>query len=208
MTWAMTWAMIRKLLCTGVVAFAAAGCTSVSSNYSGEVAATRPERINVCHGFNCYFKTRYAVSAADRARFQAIMAQGRASPAAERSAISRAVMLFEERASAAIGVRDRAKSGFSESGQKGQMDCIDESTNTRSLLLYLAAHGWLQHHDVLSNVSRGVFLDGRYPHSTAVVREKASGRRWAIDSWYEPAGGAPDIMPLEEWLRRGVMGER
>ena len=49
---------------------------------------------------------------------------------------------------------------------------------------------------------RGFFLDGRYPHATAVIGD-ASGVKWAVDSWYEPAGGAPDIMPLREWRSRG-----
>ncbi len=136
------------------------------------------------------------------------MAEAGSSPAAERQAISRAITFFEQRAAQTIGVADEAKSSLRNSGRKGQMDCIDESTNSRSLLLFLHRNGWLSHHDVLANVSRGAFIDGRYPHSTAVLRERASGRKWAVDSWYEPAGGAPDILPLEEWRRRGVWGER
>ena len=50
-------------------------------------------------------------------------------------------------------------------------------------------------------------VDGRYPHSTAVLSEKG-GTRWAVDSWYEPMGGKPDVMPLDQWKSRGVMGER
>jgi hypothetical protein len=117
------------------------------------------------------------------------------------------VAYFETRAGQAIGVRDTAKSTLAQSGRMGQMDCIDESTNTRTLLLYLQGRGFLRHHNVESNVSRGFFADGRYPHSTAVVSEKG-GPRWAIDSWYEPMGGKPDIMPLDQWKTRGVMGER
>lgn len=199
--------MIRMSLSIGLLAVAA-GCTSVSSNYSGEITRKRTDRIYVCHGFDCYYKTRYDVSGADHARYKTIMEQGRGSPAAERQAISQAIMFFEDRASDAIGIRDKAKSDFGKSGEKGQMDCIDESTNSRSLLLFLQENGWLTHHRVLMNVSRGLFLDGRYPHSTAVIQEKETGQRWAVDSWYEDAGGSPDIMKLEEWLKRGVMGER
>lgn len=191
-----------------VVLTAIAGCTSVSSNYGGDRKSAGQDRIRVCHGFDCYFQNTVTVSPADRARFASIMAAGAGSPEAERDAISRAIMLFEDMATATIGIADGARSSFRQSGRKGQMDCIDESTNSRSLLLFLNANGWLQHHEVLRNVSRGAFIDARYPHSTAVVREKASGRKWAVDSWYEAAGDAPDIVPLEKWRQRGVWGER
>ncbi|CAG0972494.1 MAG: hypothetical protein F9K19_17235 [Rhizobiaceae bacterium] len=165
----------------------------------------RTERIYVCSGFNCHFKTRLDFGASDARRFAEIMTGGRGSPQAERSAISSAVQYYEKRAGAAIGVIDDAKSDFGASGELGQMDCIDESTNTRSLLLYLERRGLLQHHSVLANVSRGLFIDGRYPHSTAVLLDR-SGKEWAVDSWYAPMGAAPDILPMAQWLKRGVMG--
>ncbi len=185
-----------------------AGCTSISSNYSGEITEAKPTRIYVCHGFNCSYKTRYAVTPKDLNRFAEIMAGGSASAEAERQAIAAADMYYEERAALAIGIRDKAKSNIKQSRVKGQMDCIDESTNTRSLLLFLAENNWLKHHKVEWNVSRGVFIDGRYPHSTAVITENVSGKKWAVDSWFEATGGAPDIVPLSYWKSRGVMGER
>jgi hypothetical protein len=82
------------------------------------------------------------------------------------------------------------------------MDCIDESTNTRSLLRYLEQQKLLTHHTVASNASRGVLIDGRYFHSTAVLRDSA-GVKWAVDSWPAPMGGAPDVLPLDVWSRLG-----
>ena len=185
-----------------------AGCTSVSSNYSGVVKETTAARLSVCHGFDCRNRTVLALTADDSKRFAAIMAGGRASAKAERAAIGSAVRYFETRAGQAIGVADQPKSSLGQSGGVGQMDCIDESTNTRTLMLHLQARGLLKHHKVQRNVSRGMFVDGRYPHSTAVLSENGSGATWAVDSWYEPMGGAPDIMPLSAWQARGVMGER
>ena len=201
--------MIRSSVTLLVLAASAlaGGCTSISSNYVGDITKVDASRIHVCHGYNCIYKTRLSLGPADAERFGQIMRQGAATPEAERAAISRAVQHFETRAFQAIGIRDRAKSTLLDSGEKGQMDCIDESTNTRSLLLYLAHLGLLKHHQVGANVSRGFLLDGRYFHSTAVIRDSA-GKRWAVDSWYEPMGGPPDIMPLEEWMSRGVAGAR
>lgn len=185
----------------------AAGCVSSSSNYSAVEKETTVSKLAVCHGFDCRSRTSLSLTGADAGRFSAIMARGKGSAAAERRAIASAVGYFETRAGQAIGVRDGAKSDITQSGRIGQMDCIDESTNTRTLMLYLQGRGLLRHHRVESNVSRGFFADGRYPHSTAVLAEKG-GQRWAIDSWYEPMGGKPDIMPLDRWKSRGVMGER
>ena len=132
------------------------------------------------------------------------MAAGAASPAAERAAISKADQYFEERAYTATGVRDRPEAEVA-GAARGQMDCVDESTNTNSLLVYLAERGLLRHHKVEKRVTRGFLLDGRYPHWTAVISDPA-GVKWVVDSWYAPMGGAPDIIPLSEWKPRGFLG--
>ncbi len=132
------------------------------------------------------------------------MASGAESPAAERQAIGRSVSYFENRTRQVTGVTDQRKSKLGAAHVKGQMDCIDKSTNTRTLLKYLESHGLLRYHDVMMNASRGFFVDGRYPHSTAVIRD-ASGTKWVVDSWYAPMGGAPDILPLSDWLPRGFL---
>jgi len=39
-------------------------------------------------------------------------------------------------------------------------------------------------------------------HTTAVIREKASGKRWSVDGWTRNNGEVPDIFPIEEWARK------
>jgi hypothetical protein len=162
------------------------------------------ERLDICHGYGCTFRSKLELTASDDGRFASIMAAGRTSPSAERAAISSAVRYFENRARQTTGVVDQRKSEFGAARVRGQMDCIDESTNTRTLLKHLEKRGLLKHHDVAMNASRGFLVDGRYPHSTAVIRD-ASGVKWAVDSWYAPMGGAPDILPLGDWLPRGFL---
>lgn len=172
-----------------------------ASPVAAAVAATAPKLITICHGYGCVFRSRLTLTAADGARFRSIMNSGAGSPKAERAAISRAVRYFEERAFSATGFRDRPRATVGKA-ERGQMDCVDESTNTRALLLYLAERGLLKFHKVGRNASRGYFLDGRYPHFTAVVSDP-SGTKWVVDSWYAPMGGAPDIFPYEQWKVRG-----
>jgi hypothetical protein len=189
-----------------VVAAAAGGCTSVSSNYNDDIANVSTGRLTVCHGFDCRNQTALSFSADEERHLRALFAAN-ANAAAERDAIRKAVQVFENAATARLGVADKPKSDLSQTGQHGQMDCIDESTNTHTFLRYLASNGLLKHHTVQANVTRGVIFDGRYFHATAVVRDEG-GQRWAVDSWYEPAGGPPDVMRLEKWLGRGQMGRR
>ncbi len=199
--------MGTNMLAGAIVAMlAVAGCSSAPSG-SGikTIGNAAPKRLFVCHGYGCTYRTRLDLGASDGAKFKAILAAGKASPNAERAAISRAVQYFENRTYQVIGIRDLPKGAIGASRIKGQMDCIDESTNTNALLLYLANRGLLKHHTVAKKQSRGFFFDGRYPHWTAAIRD-SKGELWVVDSWYAPMGGAPDIMPLSAWKPRGVMG--
>ena len=165
------------------------------------VAATTPKVITICHGYGCNFRSKLPLGASDGARFRSIMSAGAGSPKAERAALSRAVSYFDRRANQATGYKDRPRTEVGKP-ERGQMDCVDESTNTHALLLYLAERGLLKFHKVGRKVSRGFFLDGRYPHWTAVIIDP-SGVKWVVDPWYATVGGAPDIFPYEQWKVRG-----
>ena len=81
------------------------------------------------------------------------------------------------------------------------MDCLDEATNTTSLLVLLAEHGYLKHHDVREPSARGFFFDGRYPHATAVLAEHGTGEKWAIELRPRANAEPPVIQLLSEWKR-------
>jgi hypothetical protein len=185
--------------CTGAVF--ALGVASGLSPVDAAVAVSSPKLISICHGYGCSFRTKLILGAADGARFRSIMSAGAGSPKAERAALSRAVSYFDRRANQATGYKDRPRTEVGKP-ERGQMDCVDESTNTRALLLYLAERGLLKFHKVGRNVSRGFFVDGRYPHFTAVIVDP-SGVKWVVDPWYATVGGAPDIFPYEQWKVRG-----
>lgn len=184
-------------------------CLTTATILAGSAAgpALAADRMTICHGYSCYYETRLDVSGQDLARLASIMRSGASSAEAERRAISRAVQYFERRSSDLLKVRDRPKGALGHGRELGQMDCVDESTNTTRLLRFMAQRGLLRHHTVARRVSRGYLLDNRFPHFTAVIVDD-TGKKWAVDSWYEPGGGAPDIMPLERWRVRGVAGQR
>jgi hypothetical protein len=159
-------------------------------------------RIVACHGYGCSRRAVVDMEPAWVERLSAIMRSGKASPAAERQALGEAVRTFASLVAARIGGRpDVPRSPPGLAGEQGQMDCLDVTANTTSLLLLLEAHHFLVHHSVRGPQSRGLFLDGRYPHFTAVVTETDTGTNWAIDPWTRAVGQRPDILPLAQWQR-------
>ncbi|WP_310620383.1 hypothetical protein [Flexibacterium corallicola] len=136
------------------------------------------------------------------AQLRTIFAKGGETPELERQAISNAVSWQEKRVGKLIGSSDDLGGlDIYNAGVPGQMDCIDEAANTTSLLVFLQSKSLLRHHIVERPQTRGYFFDGKYPHATAVVREKMSGQKYVIDSWRLPNGNPPDIMLLTVWSK-------
>jgi len=116
-------------------------------------------------------------------------------PAAERRAVAAAGAWFDRRIGPLAGtVNHVARAGLKYMYNVRQFDCIDSSRNTTSLLLVLDQLNMLRHHDVDVRESRGYMFDGRPPHATVVLVEKAS-----IDSWIVGYGQPLEVMPLERW---------
>jgi hypothetical protein len=159
--------------------------------------------VTICHGFGCKFRTEIALTAADRASLTKLLAAGTASPAAERKAVAAAGAWFDKRVAPAAGTVNHVRhANASYMYDRGQYDCIDSSRNTTSLLLVLEQLKLLRHHAVDEPVSRGFFLDGRPPHTTAVLVDIKNGEKWSVDSWTRGYGEAPEIMELTVWKDR------
>nr|WP_319512773.1 hypothetical protein [uncultured Cohaesibacter sp.] len=196
-----------KLLTTVPLLIALAGCNAqTSSSTDGWISAMNnraPTKttIYICHAFGCTLKYGYHLTKGDIAKLKKILYTGRRSPEAERKAIGNAVAWFEKRVGPYVG-SDKDKGGLDmrNAGVPGQMDCIDEASNTTSLITFAQQHGFLKYHKVQSPVARGFFLDGRYPHATAVVLDIKNDKRYAIDSWIYDNGVFPKIKPLKDWM--------
>ena len=182
------------------------GCASQQFSSHGdwyEERGARPpvgNKIYICHAFSCALTTPVRLSDEELAKIRAPFGGEIESAAAERDAVSSSVQIFEQIIGLRVGTSgDRGGLDFG-GGDPGQMDCIDEATNTTSLLMMLAASGDLKYHSVTRPVARGFLLDGRYPHATAVLREKSGKRSWAIDSWRTANAKPPVIQDLSVWI--------
>lgn len=157
-------------------------------------------RIVACHGYGCSRRTVLDVEAEWLNRAGSILKAARQSPEAERRALGDVVKLYTAQLADRFGGKpDVPRSPPQMSGEQGQMDCVDETANTTSLLLVLQEYGLLAHHEVERPQSRGLFIDGRYPHVTAIIAEKKTGAEWAVDPWAKAPGQKPEILPLSQW---------
>lgn len=161
-------------------------------------APPRGNTITVCHAHGCQKQETFTFSAADIADLAVLMDYVRASntPNAERKAIGYAVAWMERRVGPATGTaNDRASLGFFNAS--GQLDCVDEATNATSYLLVLQNNGLLRHHRVIRPFSKASFF--RWPHFAAMIKERRTGRVYAVDSGVGPNGTNPSIQLASKW---------
>jgi hypothetical protein len=183
-----------------------AGCVSGREGaptdffYNFELTSPRGNLVTVCSGYGCRFETQVTINDQDLDQLRAIFARVEDTEVGEREAVQSAIAYLETRVGTEVGTSaDRAKIEAGAVGDKTQQDCIDESTNTTSYLIVMEANGLLKYHKVRRPEIRGYWLDGRWPHWTAVLQVHEGGNEWAIDSWWRDNGAEPVVIPLEDW---------
>jgi len=157
--------------------------------------------MTVCYSFGCRRREILDFSAADRSALIRIMAAGKASAAAERAAVQKAVIWFDRRVGPVIGTDKRvAKADFRALDDKHNYDCWDTTRNTTSLLLVMQDWGLFKYHVVGDPHYRGNVLVLQTPHNTAVLVERATKVEWVVDMWPRGYAEAPDVMTVEKWV--------
>ncbi len=180
-----------------------ASAITIDEAYSSvSLSPPTPRLVVVCHDFGCAQRTPVGLSAGDLATLSSLLAPGRASAEAERRAVAAAEAWFDRRVGPAAGTTHRIARANGIGASVGQMDCIDTSRNSTSLLLILDQLHLLHHHKVEGPEARGFLLDGRGPHATAVLTDIHTGKQWAVDSWTHKYGEKPDVIPLEVWKQQ------
>jgi hypothetical protein len=165
--------------------------------------------VEVCRAYTCAQKSTFYFSKKDIAELGAIMRKVKRSdtPAEERRGIAYAIARIEVKVGAKLGIKDRAGMEYGGSGDPTQQDCVDEATNTTSYLLVLQESGLIKFHTVEIPFSKGDLLKATlqgdpvkyWPHWTAVIKEKKTGQKWAVDSWIYVQGENPAVVKVEDW---------
>lgn len=201
---------------SGALVIWMASCTAV--------AAETATRLQICYGLGCAQKAWVDLHDSEVEALRRLMT-GAPDAAAERERIARAVALLEQMAGRQTPAHlDRARNPGDEplpsvaatgwpplpmrsrhASVEGQLDCIDESSNTTAYLEWMVARGWLKWHRVREWAFRAPDLFGQ--HWSAQIEELGSGRCYAVDSWPQPNGEPPQVLPFEVW-RRGEPNPR
>jgi len=117
----------------------------------------------------------------------------------ERDNIRNSIALFETLIGKKTGTSQDIGGTYVQLGHM-QHDCIDESMNTTTYLILLDQMNLLQFHDVNALTSRPPILSGRLgPHRTAVIIDKKTNIKYAVDSWFHDNGVKPEIIELSTW---------
>ncbi|RCX30705.1 hypothetical protein [Thioalbus denitrificans] len=164
--------------------------------------AATPPPFNICHGYGCRHQTEIRLTAAEWSSVRGLFRRPPVDAAAERSRIAAAVALLESLAGRRSGTSADRACNSAGSWVRGQQDCIDESTNTATYLHLLDDSGLLRWHRSVGRVRRNPWLFDI--HWTAVIGERGSGQRYAVDSWYGANGELPLVAPLELWRRKAA----
>lgn len=159
---------------------------------------TTRESFKLCHGYSCTYKSAAGFSDDEWKRIVKIFPAKTAEE--ERSKIGRAIAMMEGFSGAKTGTSADLPMAVSFKENNYQLDCIDETVNTTHYIEFLQGAGLLKFHEITEPTHRGYFIDGRWPHNTAVVREKDSGMLFVVDSFYRANGEEPYILPRQDWL--------
>ena len=159
--------------------------------------APAPPPFYSCTDYHCDEGETVSLSTQQWSQVQVFFASVR-TPAEERQQIRKAIALLELQVGGITGTsRDLAKN-VTGAGQPGQLDCISESKNTTTYLQLLNNAGLLQWHTVEERELRHPWILDL--HWAAIIRDKSTDQRYAVDSWFLDNGQPPYIQPLDLWL--------
>lgn len=157
-----------------------------------------PERFSICYGHTCRYIVDVSLSDSEWHSIEKLFNKSVKNPDEEREQIQQAIGILENIVGEKTHTSADRGGNFDGFGYQGQMDCVDESTNTTVYLTMLQNRGLMKLHDVISRTSRGIF-SLQAPHFTAVINEKETNNKYAVDSWFLENGKPPFIVPLAEW---------
>lgn len=157
-----------------------------------------PALFSICYDHSCKSVETVSLTKEEWRRAIAPLSGGVMNASDERAAIADSIAILEEIVGARLGTSADRGGNLAGFGKAGQLDCIDESTNSSTYLRMLEQDGLFRYHTVINQSTRfGIFIG--MPHTTAVIRENDSGVRYAVDSWFFDNGQPPYIVELDAW---------
>ncbi len=175
---------------------------------SKNIPAPTLDQFPHCHGYGCPSHYLVELHAKEWKQIDRLFRPASKNPQQERARIAKAIGAFETIVGKMTGTEVDYRGTFLKMG-RGQLDCVDESTNTTIYLDLLRQRGHLKFHEIQQPQIRTPFTGGggRWVHQSAVIHERESGVDYAVDSWFEHNGKPAHIVKLSDW-RSGWRPER
>ncbi len=167
---------------------------------STQVVSDDTLKLEVCYNYGCKEKASILLAEKDFDLLRS-MFHGLDSAEKEKASIRQAIAQIEKIVGRNLPTVNDVGGNYQKGMVEiGQMDCIDESTNTTSYLTFLQQQGLLRWHEVEERAFRAPYLFDQ--HWAAQIRERNSGDRFVVDSWFDDNGKPPLIQPLDDWKRK------
>ena len=186
------------------------GLNPFDGNQGGtqRLAPPTPASFSICHGHTCRFITQASFSPPQWQSIETGFVGGSESAEREREILPLIIGMMESIVGAQTGTGGDLAENHARHGESGQMDCIDESSNTLTYLTLLANANLLRWHRVGTRLNRGPYtFVMQAPHSAAEMIELATGSRYAVDSWFG-ANGQPALVVAQAVWSRGYRPPR
>lgn len=159
--------------------------------------ASAADSVTICYNYRCAVKAEVVFDSEDLNAIEALFSDN-SDAGNELGAIQLAIGLMNRIAGKQTPIHNDKGGNYEDDGVEGRMDCIDHSQTTTAYLRFIAAHGWLRFHRVLTPVRRAPLLFD--DHWGARVQDLKTGAQYVVDSWFFDNGQPAMIYPLERWM--------
>lgn len=190
-----------RLLC--LVCFVIAGTANAAFSDITKIYHQEPTThgFEICVGGGCAEVMQVALTEQEWQIVEGVFLQhGKVTDAAkEREKIALAIGVMETIVGKKTDTDGDLAGTFGNSNYVGQLDCNDEAINSTTYMRLMRGHGLVTFHEVTDMRTRNFFFSG-WPHTTAVIRESATGEMFAVDSWFYDNGFPATIVPIADWI--------
>lgn len=153
-----------------------------------------------CKGYGCRLIDHIKLDARSWRKIDRFFVPKSKTPVIERQRLAKVASAFEKIVAPITNTTNDVKGTFYKLGDD-QLDCVDESINTTTLLLILRERGHILFHDVKAPTSRPPFLGGnRWPHQAATIKDRETNIHYVVDTWFENSGGTSYVLPVQQWV--------
>lgn len=140
-----------------------------------EAGLPKNDRVVVCSGYGCLFKTKYKITESAYNQIKTIL-DSSTNPEEERTNLKLAIDFLKKDAGVKTGTaNDRPGEPFLGNGQQGQMSELDETNNTLQYLYVLADKGYIRFHHLEAPAIANYIVG-----TTNIIVDKDTGKSYAV----------------------------